>query len=146
VNRVYSNGELRFDRGKSDAAFRTVALQRRALDALDELPRSLDRHTLVFRAPMGGYINLDNWRKRTWYKALDAAEMERRPPNQMRHTFATLALAAGATLDWVSDQTGHSNLRVTKRFYARYTRPAHDRNLAALDSFESVDDAAVAAR
>jgi integrase len=53
----------------------------------------------------------------------------------MRHTYATLGLAAGATLDWISEQIGHSDIRATKRFYARYTRPVHDRNVALLNEF-----------
>jgi hypothetical protein len=33
---------------------------------------------LVFPAPEGGYINLDNWRTREWNDALDAAGIARR--------------------------------------------------------------------
>ncbi|HEY5659934.1 MAG TPA: hypothetical protein VIR59_04020, partial [Gaiellaceae bacterium] len=39
-----------------------------------------------------------NWRTRDWYPALDAAEIERRGPYALRHTFATEALAAGISV------------------------------------------------
>jgi integrase len=49
---------------------------------------------LLFTAPEGGHLSLDNWRTRDWYPALDAAGLDRRGPYHLRHTFATEALAA----------------------------------------------------
>src|SRR5205823_11270221 len=69
------------------------------------------------------------------YPALDGAELERRPLYQMRHTYATLALAAGARIEWVSRQMGHRDIRTTLRFYARFVPEVDARNLAALDAF-----------
>ena len=79
-------------------------LPQRAIDALKSIPRPIQSDTLVFPAPQGGYVNLDNWRERVWKKALKSVGMEHRPLYQCRHTFATLALAAGADLYWVSKQ------------------------------------------
>lgn len=39
-------------------------------------------------------------------------------PHKVRHTFATLLLQAGAELSVVSELLGHSDINVTKRFYA----------------------------
>ena len=69
---------------------------------------------------MGGYINLGNWRKRVWYPALQRAGVAPRPPSQMRHSFATLGLAAGAPIEWISKHMGHSDIRTTLRYYARF--------------------------
>jgi integrase len=52
---------------------------------------------LVFPAPKGGYIDLDNCRLREWYPALEAAGLRQRGPYALRHTFATEALAAGVS-------------------------------------------------
>ena len=53
----------------------------------------------------------------------------------MRHTYATLALQAGADLYWVSQQLGHKDIRTTLRFYARFENRVDERNLRILDDW-----------
>jgi integrase len=53
----------------------------------------------------------------------------------MRHTFATLALAAGADLYWLSQQLGHESIRTTLKHYARFVAAVDERNLRLLDEF-----------
>lgn len=134
VHRTFTAGALSHD-AKTAAALRSVALQAAALDALAELPRPLRSSQLVFPGTRGGHLNLGNFRRRVWYPALDAAELERRPLYQMRHTYATLALAAGARIEWVSRQMGHRDIRTTLRFYARFLPEVDERNLALLDAY-----------
>lgn len=38
----------------------------------------------------------------------------------MRHTFATLHIAAGESITWVSQMLGHSNVEVTLKKYNRF--------------------------
>jgi hypothetical protein len=66
-----------------------------------------------------GHISLSNGRHRVWYPAVERAGPQA-PLYQMRDTFATLALAAGIPIDFVSRQMGHTDIRTTLRFYARY--------------------------
>lgn len=132
VRRTYANGELRSE-GKREASLRTVMLADIALEALDELPQPLRPDQLVFPAVEGGHISLSNWRRRVWYPAVERAGLERRPLYQMRHTFATLALAAGMPIDFVSRQMGHTDIRTTLRFYARYIPALEERHLAMLN-------------
>jgi integrase len=84
-------------------------------------------------------VNLSNFRRRVWHDALDGAKVERRPVYEMRHSFACLALAAGAPLEWVSKQLGHADTRVTLKHYARFLRAADERALALLDAFETAE-------
>lgn len=137
VNKVCVDGVVYRDQGKSETAFRTVTLQQIALEALAAMPRPIRGECLVFTAPRGGLINLNNWRRRQWKKAVDASGLEPRPLYQMRHTYATLALSAGADIYWVSGQMGHKDIRVTLKHYARFQRqPAvSERNLRFLDDF-----------
>jgi integrase len=121
--------------GKTDGALRTVGLPDVALDILTAMPRPLDGRELVFKAPMGGPVSLRNLRSRVWYKALANAGVERRPPYQCRHTFATLALAAGADVYWVSRQLGHTNIATTLKHYARFLPDVQERNLGLLNSY-----------
>ena len=136
VHRTFTAGALSRE-AKTAAALRSVALQAAALDALAELPRPLRSSQLVFPAARGGHLNLGNFRRRVWYPALDASKLERRPLYQMRHTYATLALAAGTRIEWVSRQMGHRDIRTTLRFYARFLPEVDERNLLALDRFSA---------
>jgi integrase len=135
INKVVVHGQLRTTEGKTSGAFRTVMLPQRALDALQSLPRPINSDALIFPAARGGYINLDNWRSRVWKPALIAAGVEHRPLYQMRHTYATLGLAAGADIYWVSKQLGHTNIQTTLKHYARFLPAVDERNLKLLDEF-----------
>jgi integrase len=135
INKVVVDAHVRTTSGKTDAAFRTIMLPERAIKALKSIPRPIRSDALIFPAPEGGYINLDNWRERIWKKALKTTGMEHRPLYQCRHTFATLALAAGADLYWVSKQLGHANIATTLKHYARFLPAVDERTLKLLDEF-----------
>ena len=49
-----------------------------------------------------------------------------------RHTFASLALAAGRSIRWVAEQLGHSNPELTLRVYA-HAMPVEEHDLAFAD-------------
>ena len=97
------------------------AADRRALRALEQLPARLDT-TLVFPASKGGHIGLDAWRTREWYPALDAAGIAKRGPYQLRHTFATEALAAGVSIFELARLMGTSVAMIDRT----YGHLAHD--------------------
>jgi integrase len=124
---------------KTDGSLRSVAMQAHAIEALDLLVRPINRDTLVFTSPDNHVINLSNWRRRLWFQALDSAGLSRRPLYNMRHTFATLALAAGAPIEWIARQMGHRDTRVTLRHYARWLPATDERWVQALDAFGSAD-------
>jgi integrase len=100
---------------------RRVPLTPRALAALEKLAARIDSR-LIFRAPAGGYIDLDNWRLRAWYPALDAAGISRRGPYNLRHTFATEALAGGVSIFQLARLMGAS----VKTIERHYGHLAHD--------------------
>lgn len=91
VRHRVTDGE-HYDDPKTDR--HVVPLTPRAEAALDALPARLDT-ALVFPAPEGGYLDLDNWRSRHWAPAVEAAGLRRRGPYSLRHTFAAEALAKG---------------------------------------------------
>ncbi|MBW2572150.1 MAG: site-specific integrase [Deltaproteobacteria bacterium] len=54
---------------------------------------------------------------RHWLKM---AGLKRRPPKQMRHTFATLHIAASESITWVSKMLGHADVETTLKRYNRF--------------------------
>ena len=68
--------------------------------------------------------NREPWKRPTftkkWRHFLKLAKLKYRPPVQMRHTFATLHIAAGESITWVSRQMGHADPHITWKRYNRY--------------------------
>ncbi len=116
---------------KTERSRRSVPLTERALAAYERLPAQLATR-LVFPAPRGGYISIDNWRTREWYEGLDAAGIERRGPYHLRHTFATEALAAGVSIFELARLMGAS-VKEIDRTYGHLARDTNDSIRARLE-------------
>jgi integrase len=69
---------------------------------------------MVFSSDVGTPLDESNVRK-AFNRVLDTAELHRRGPHQMRHTFASLLLAAGEPITYVSQQLGHRDPSITLR-------------------------------
>ena len=94
VRRTFAYGNLK-SYGKTDRSRRRVPLTGHAIGALDRSSIRIDS-PLLFPSPTGDHINLNNWRRRAWKPALAAAGLEHRRIYDLRHTFATFAIAARA--------------------------------------------------
>lgn len=53
-------------------------------------------------------------------RMLEKAELRQMRIHDLRHTFATLLLQAGAPITYVSQQLGHADASITLRVYAHY--------------------------
>lgn len=119
VRRTYAEGKgLDEFAGKTASSIRTIPLSTAALTAYHTQRRRTPDPRLVFPAPRGGYLNLRNWRHRDWQPALEAASVQPRGPNALRHTFATwfllhsddrwlLAKLMGTSVDMIEQHYGH---------------------------------------
>jgi len=68
---------------------------------------------LVFSAPGGGYLRLENFRKRAWQPAVTAAGVAPLRIHDLRHTCASLAIAAGADIKVLQRMLGHASAALT---------------------------------
>ncbi|HET7760526.1 MAG TPA: hypothetical protein VFK62_11430, partial [Gaiellaceae bacterium] len=131
VQRRYADGVLT-PYPKTARSRRRVPLTARALHALDGVPPRLDT-PLLFPATRGGYVQLDTWRNREWYPALDAAGIEKRGPYHLRHTFATEALAAGVSIFELARLMGTS-VKMIDKTYGHLARDSEDAIRARLEA------------
>lgn len=132
VRRTVVNGVLK-PYGKTDRSLRAVPLPTRAAEALDEhLPR-LDTRVL-FPGTRGGPLALSPFRHREWNPALRAAGLEHRTVYALRHTYASLSIAAGVSLFELSRLMGTSPAMLD-RTYGHMLPDALDRARSALDAF-----------
>ena len=88
----------------------------------------------VFCTGKGGFLDEQNV-GRSWRRLRRKAEAEGVRPLRLhdaRHTFASLALAAGKSVRWVASQLGHSDPALTLRVYAHAMRE-EESDLSFLD-------------
>lgn len=90
------------------------------MDLLRPLTAGQPDDAWLFRAAREGPIWLHNWRTRVWYKALRDAGMEDEGVtiHSLRHTYASIAIAAGADVKTLQRQLGQSSATITLDTYA----------------------------
>lgn len=117
------SGAVAIGEPKSQAGRRTVPVPERIVEAWT-IARSqalaagrAGNADPVFVGPRGGVMRRSNFRHRQWSPTLAALGLAYRSPHQMRHTYATLALAAGVPINVVSRALGHYQTSTTLNVY-----------------------------
>src|SRR3546814_12526964 len=91
----YTDGRYVASPPKSAAGRRSVALPRMVADELElHLRAEADADALVFPAPHGCYLHLENFRKRVWLPAVRPAGLETLRIHALRHTVPPRDIAA----------------------------------------------------
>lgn len=75
------------------------------------------RKNLVFTTQTGTPIGVDNFRCRQWKALTEAAGLPGIGFHSLRHTHATLLIAAGVPVKVVSERLGHKSVALTMRVY-----------------------------
>ena len=109
---------------------RSVMLAPYLLDLLREhrSAQATSQHLskLVFLSPQGCMLNRDNVRRRGHEPAVrDAGLQGPLRVHDLRHTAATLWLAAGESIYFVQQQLGHADIQTTIDLYGHPDREAH---------------------
>lgn len=127
-----------------DLAAGTIEIARSRADGVDGLPKNESSERLLAMTPTvhdamrrqwmrtgarGGHVFLtqhgrpldtQNFARRDWRRLLRKAGLAHRAPEQLRHTAATLMLAAGEAPTFVAHVLGHADCRMLLTIYARF--------------------------
>jgi len=110
---------------------------RRCIDCSDELLKTLSRlqrqrqeealkkgsneiPKWVFTDRNGNFANIKSIKRKPFKNALKKAGLSAIRFHDLRHTFASLLLAQGAPITYVSNQLGHANPHITMQVYAHW--------------------------
>lgn len=103
---------------KTRRSRRTVVLPRPVLDELvKSRPNEVGPDAPVFPAPEGGLLNGPTFARRFFKPAAQAIGRPDITPHSCRHTAASLAIAAGASVSEVMHLLGHSTPLLTLNLY-----------------------------
>lgn len=117
VNKAFVYGQV--GKTKTKKSKRYVDCIEPVVDALKEQRGLTGKGKYIFLTREGDRMNPDHFRKVVWMPALEDAGFEYRPPNQTRHTFATMMISSGEDIGWVQNMLGHSSLQmIFTRYYA----------------------------
>jgi len=97
-----------------------------------------DAPEYVFNNEKGGFIDVNNWRRRVFNKALEKAGLRKIRIHDLRHTYATLRLSKGDNITDVSNQLGHHSVKLTLDIYNHWLPGKKKSEVDALDD-ERVD-------
>jgi len=106
---------------------RLVPLSELVLPVVLAAAEAREPDDLLFPAPEGGYLRAQNWRRATHWNMTGLG----RRPHDLRHTAASLWIAAGVDIKTVSSWLGHSTAKLTLDTYGHLMGTDADR--AALD-------------
>lgn len=111
---------------------RLVPLSALVVPVVSEWAEGKAPEELLLPAPQGGYLHAQNWRRSVRW---DSTAMRRRP-HDLRHTAASLWIAAGVDIKTVSSWLGHSTAKLTLDTYGHLMGTDADRT--AVDRVNAV--------
>lgn len=119
---------------KTDGSQREIRMSQPVVEALARQHRvTYGKSEYVFCNMLGTPLDNTNFTKRIWYPLLRYLGYELRRPYQMRHTAATLWLAAGEAPEWIARQLGHTSTEMLFRTYSRYVPNMTRQDGSAMD-------------
>ena len=130
---------------KTAAGKRVVSLGTEAVEALrNRLKKAVDEGLkpehcpIVFPTTDGGYLRGSNFDRRAWYPIREAAGIpESFVFHDLRHTQASLMLAAGVDLKVIQKRLGHRDFATTANTYSHLLQNAQNEAVDLVDAMMS---------
>ena len=98
-----------------------------------------DHPEYVFTNRLGGFIDVNNWRRRVFAKALEKAKLRQIRIHDLRHSYATLRISKGDNIADVSNQLGHFSEMFTMKIYYHWMPGKKKAEVDELDDQEFKD-------
>ncbi len=146
LTRGFADVRRAFWRGRAQAPKsgreRRVDLSRQCIGVLRDLRRDAAAAAglygrvpspWLFASASGRAPNTDNFRRRSWRRAVSIAGLAPLWPHCLRHTYASLLLAQGESLTYVKAQLGHASIQTTVDTYGHLVAGG---NRAAVDRLD----------
>ena len=114
---------------KTRRSRRTIAVQDVVFDALAPHLEGKGPHDLVFLTVRGNRVRNGNFYNQVWKPVVDEVEptIHKRPRvHDLRHTYASWAIAAGRSLTSIQRQMGHETIQTTSDTYGHLVRSDRD--------------------
>jgi integrase len=92
-----------------------------------------DEPAFVFTDTKGGFMDVNNWRRRVFNKVLEKAKLRKIRIHDLRHTYATLRISKNDNIDDVSKQLGHYSTKFTLDVYNHWMPGKKKSEVDALD-------------
>lgn len=122
------------DETKTEGSMRDIQMSQPVFEALQRQFKATGTLSeYVFCNREGQPIDNKNFSDRVWYPLLRHLGLTRRRPYQMRHTAATLWLAAGEAPEWIARQLGHTSTQMLFQVYSRYVPNMTRQDGSAID-------------
>lgn len=121
IQRTWSDGAKHLEPPKNGRT-RTIAYPPALDDMMARRTAGRDAGEWLIPAPRGGPTLPSNFRQRSWRPVVRALGIGWATPHTLRHTYATMAIQAGAVVKDVQTQLGHSSATITLDTYAAWWR------------------------
>jgi len=98
-----------------------------------------DHSEYVFTNRLGGFVDVNNWRRKVFVKALEKVKLRQIRIHDLRHTYATLRISKGDNIADVSNQLGHFSETFTMKIYYHWIPGKKKAEVDELDDQEFKD-------
>ncbi|GAA0657242.1 site-specific integrase [Streptomyces thermocarboxydovorans] len=128
-------GGTRVCEPKTKESVRTVPLPDVVVHALVTHLKAFpaDPDGFLFQDPKGGPVVSTRLMDSAWRPARKAAGLPAVTMHQLRHTYASLLIAAGESVKVVSERLGHTNAAMTLNVYSHLLPNSEDKTRRAID-------------